>query len=284
MYQKITYYSRISQTLYVPAPSGFTPTSPESSAFLARATNVTLDADKTAYDTMITGLVNDGVWAKLDCLYIFAAVDRTTALLNLISASFACLENGTVNFTAYAGYQGNGAGAADFYLDTQFTPSSDGVAFQVSSQSLGVYILSDIQGAGTASGGAIGTNVLSNTFIIPWAFGPGNASLSNTSISPFTGGISSNGFTIVSNVAGTMTAYNYGTINGINGANGTAGDTAGGLTNVPLYIFALSTPAGSFSRDQMSCAFIGGGLTGGDVTNMKTKINAYMNTYSHAQY
>src|SRR5207344_1340696 len=58
----------------------FDATSSQSSSFLARATNVTSWIDKKNYDNLITGLVADGVWAKLDVLYIFAAPNSATAL------------------------------------------------------------------------------------------------------------------------------------------------------------------------------------------------------------
>src|SRR5215469_5596790 len=116
--------------------SGFTPTSSQSAAFLARATDVVSITDKTNYDTMITGLVTDGVWSKLDALYIFAAVDRTTALLNLVSNTFNCTEHGTINFSAYQGYTGD---SSTFYLDSGFTPNAGGTLFSLNSANLGAY-------------------------------------------------------------------------------------------------------------------------------------------------
>src|SRR3974390_3125511 len=84
-----TAFAQVSQTgAGKGAPGGaFTPSCSQSSNFLARATGVTSNTDKTNYDTMICGLVTDGVWSKLDALYVFAAVDRTTAKLNLVSSS-----------------------------------------------------------------------------------------------------------------------------------------------------------------------------------------------------
>ena len=38
--------------------------------------------------TLIDGLVSDGVWAKLDALYVLAQQNQTDALLNLIGTSY----------------------------------------------------------------------------------------------------------------------------------------------------------------------------------------------------
>src|SRR5258706_16256620 len=73
-------------------------------AFLARTSG--LDATHTnAYINLICGLVSDGIFSKLDALYIFATQDSTTAMLNLISTSFtASTFSGTLTFTTDRGY------------------------------------------------------------------------------------------------------------------------------------------------------------------------------------
>ena len=39
--------------------------------------------------TLIDGLVSDGVWAKLDALYVLAQQNQTDALLNLVGTSYS---------------------------------------------------------------------------------------------------------------------------------------------------------------------------------------------------
>ena len=48
---------------------GITCSSSQGNAFLARLTGSPDNAHKTAYCTLIDGLVTDGVWSKLDALY-----------------------------------------------------------------------------------------------------------------------------------------------------------------------------------------------------------------------
>ena len=68
-------------------------------AFLARTSG--LNATHTnAYTALINGLVSDAIWAKLDVLYLFATQDQTTALLNLVSASFTAVIHGAPPFAA----------------------------------------------------------------------------------------------------------------------------------------------------------------------------------------
>jgi hypothetical protein len=102
-----------------PVSSGFTPTSTESSDFLARTSGLN-DTRKTAYDTLITGLVTDGIFAKQDVIYIFATDSQSNALLNLVSATYNGTATGSPTFTADAGF----TGASGKYVDTNFNPTT----------------------------------------------------------------------------------------------------------------------------------------------------------------
>lgn len=78
----------------------------EATTFIARTSGLD-GTHTTAYTDLICGLVTDGVFTKLDNLYIFATQDSTTSLLNLISTSFNATVNGTPTFTADRGYVGS---------------------------------------------------------------------------------------------------------------------------------------------------------------------------------
>jgi hypothetical protein len=98
--------------------AGFSASCTESSDFIARTSGLS-NTDKQNYDNLICGLVTDTVWADLDVLYVFAAPDETTALLNLKSASFAATKTGSPTFTAYQGFTGLAA-ANNFVLIPTF--------------------------------------------------------------------------------------------------------------------------------------------------------------------
>lgn len=102
------------------APSGFTAWDSggatgcsQATAYLARATGET--AHPADLINLICGLVSDGVWSKLDALYLFAQQTQTDALLNLVSTSYGPLTAPTIPpFTAYQGFGGFIAGTNTF--------------------------------------------------------------------------------------------------------------------------------------------------------------------------
>jgi hypothetical protein len=93
------------------------------SDFLARTSGLSATY-QTAYTNMINGLVSDGVWSKLDVLYVFATADTITAKLNLIQNAYnATAPSGDPTFTAGAGYQN----PTTKYLDSGFNASTAAV-------------------------------------------------------------------------------------------------------------------------------------------------------------
>lgn len=93
----------------------------ESAAFLARTSGLD-STHSNAYIALIDGLVADGIWSKFDALYIFATQDSTTALLNLVSATYNATSNNSPTFNADRGFTGVSGGNP--YIDTGFNPAS----------------------------------------------------------------------------------------------------------------------------------------------------------------
>jgi hypothetical protein len=97
----------------------FSPTCAQSTAFLARTSG--LDTPhKAAYDTLICGLVSDGVYAQQDSLLVFAAQDVTSSLLDLTANAHNATAVNAPTFAANQGYTGNGTSS---YIDTNYNPS-----------------------------------------------------------------------------------------------------------------------------------------------------------------
>lgn len=149
--------------VYVSATGGGTATpGPEATAFLARTSG--LDATHTnAYTVMINGLVADGIWTKLDVLYIFATQDSTTAKLNLVSTSYPAVANGAPTFTADRGYTGT-ENSTSIYIDTGFDPTVGSPRFARDSGHLSLWVLTNAQGTG---GLGYGISSTISTYIIP---------------------------------------------------------------------------------------------------------------------
>jgi hypothetical protein len=102
--------------------------STESAQFFQRVAALPDAARQGLYRNLIDGLVSDGVWAKLDILYIFAAQGIGNAsLINLIgptyTAQYLHLGGGPVTFTEDRGFSNSGAGNLAA-IDTTFNRAS----------------------------------------------------------------------------------------------------------------------------------------------------------------
>ena len=118
--QGLSYFVEVDSSGNSVAPGpGF---SAEALAFFARLATQPTAPRKTQYATLIDALVAGGVWAKLDTLYVFAAVDQATALTNLVQSSYGATATGAPTFTGDQGF----TGAASKYLDTGFNPTTAG--------------------------------------------------------------------------------------------------------------------------------------------------------------
>ena len=119
---------------YAP-PSGFSAWdggapvhSPQALAYLARTVGGNEGGNGTNIANLIDGLVSDGVWAKLDALYVLAQQNQTDAQLNLIGTSYSLVQSPgrlgvqprDVAFTSYVGF-GPFVGVN---LNTGFDPTS----------------------------------------------------------------------------------------------------------------------------------------------------------------
>lgn len=130
-------------------------TSAEAQQFLDRATG--MDAThNTAFTTLIDSLVTNGIWAKLDALYIFATDTSAHALLNVKSTSFVPTLVNAPTFTADRGFTGNGTSS---YVDSNFNPTTSGGQFTQNSACFGAWSLTTATAAGSVvDAGWISTN------------------------------------------------------------------------------------------------------------------------------
>lgn len=260
--------------LFKKTVSTFTPTSPQSSAFLARTSGLSL-AQKQAYDTMITGMVSDGTWTLLDALYIFATNNTTTAALNLVSTSFTITPHGTLTFTAGHGWAGDGSTG---YLDTTFNPSTaPSPKFSPNSASIGVY---DQTSPGSSNSGGMG--ITDGTNLTRFALGGAGASAawieieSSNPISLAVGN-NRNAWVVTRTAQFVQSAYR----NGSSTALGTNAGDSQSNPSLSFYIGAVNTSGSPalFGTDQLSAAFIGGGLTGAQSVLINNRINAFMTAF-----
>lgn len=85
-------------------------------------------ARKNLINQTVVALINAGIWADLDVLYMLAAADSQAARINWKApGTFTCsLVGGGPTFQADRGFTGNGSTQA---LDTGYTPSTQGVKY-----------------------------------------------------------------------------------------------------------------------------------------------------------
>lgn len=92
----------------------------QTDALVARMATQPSDARIQSYDQVFRSLAQINMLAELDCLYLLAAHEEETALLNLIKDQYNLTNNGAT-FTADEGFTGNGSSA---YLSTGFTSAN----------------------------------------------------------------------------------------------------------------------------------------------------------------
>jgi len=265
--------------------SGFTPSCAQSTSFLARASAITSNTDKTNYDNLICGLETDGVGCSntLDVLYILAAPDSATYLLNLCSASFTLTVTGTGTFTASQGWAGNGSTG---FLNTGYDPSAGTFGGTLNSQ-MGVYIRTS-RGA-NANTIAMGANRSAGaSFLYIQPLNGGNIGWSvNGSAAGFPTAANTN-------VQGTWAASRVSSSTNTNlYKNGNATAFAGptnnpntNMMNVSVYIGATNNigTAAQFSTDQIAAAWYGAGTNGTGVAAIQNRINTFMTAYGTNVY
>ena len=100
---------------------------------------------KDLLDTLIKNLKTDGIWAKIDRLWLLAAENTASALVDLkglVSATAV----GPPSFSADDGYTGNGS---SHYINTNFSPSANGVNYTTNAGCFGVWDVSTTPATGT---------------------------------------------------------------------------------------------------------------------------------------
>jgi hypothetical protein len=132
-------------------------------------------ARQQLYANLINGLVADGIWTKLDALVIAAADNPTTALTNLVQASFAPTLVGSTTFTTDRGY--STSNPTSIYLSTNYNPSTAGGNFTQNSAMIAAWNIT----ATTTNGSTLRSTAQSNVFIIPYSGGSTSTNLNATS-------------------------------------------------------------------------------------------------------
>lgn len=142
--------------------------SAEALAYLARTVGGNEGGNGANIATLIDGLVSDGVWAKLDALYVLAQQNRTDAMLNLVGTSYPLTLVGgfqgadprTMSFVAYAGFSGFANGSLDTGFNVAIAPSPH---YTQNNASLGIWSYAVVPEANTQiTTPSLGTHLYDN--------------------------------------------------------------------------------------------------------------------------
>ena len=228
----------------------------------------------TALNTLVAALKTDGIWTKLDALYIMATNgDSDFACYNVKDpTSFNLTKVNSPTFTSLEGFTGNGSTS---YLDTNYTPSTDGVNFLQNNASLFFYNRVGRTGGGSEYDFAAeqGSNQAMLTVHFNDSFRPVIRINSSSAIINGTTGRET-GFQLATKAnSNSLAYYNDGVL-----ANSATIPSNQDRPNLNLFLLARNTGSASlFSTKQMSIAGVGADLTT-EQGDFYTAINAYMTT------
>lgn len=222
---------------------------------------------KTVVNNLITGLKADGTWVKLDRLWLFAAENSQSALIDLVALTEA-LPVG-VTFTLNRGYAGNGSSQ---YIRTLFNAATQGVNWTVSSAHIAAWDNTDrAQGPGVMTGVQ---DDLSVSDLMPFN-GSGIVTRINNGLGSYgtLANSTSKGCFIGQRNAGTETESFY---NGV--SCGTTSDSRNTVVSLPFYVCARSNngDASSYTTDQVSMVSYGGRFIGTQALTYYNRLRAYM--------
>lgn len=225
-------------------------------------------------NNLIVGLKTDGVWLKLDRLWILAAENNFSALTDMVALSLATEVNpqGTLVFTVDKGYfEAN----SDDYVNANVNLSTYGGQFVTNSGHVSAWSNTNVAGLGVLLGISSTSNTANQTTIVPQYS-------DNTAIFRCNDGIPSTGVTVadalghyVANRSDVSATQGY--KNGSNIINPNA--AAGSIPNVNLAILDFNdTVVGPTfgSIQQCSQVSVGANLSATDVTNFYNRLRTYM--------
>jgi hypothetical protein len=249
-------------------PAGFvaanTPPCLQASNYLARTTNGDEGGNGANIIDLICGLVADGVWSKLDTLYLPAQQNDPDARLNLVNGNYSL--TGVATFTAYRGFSALPVAGLDTGFNAALAPSPH---FAQNDASVGVWPYQTVVSGGFEFGNGAGGLVAAQTNIAT-RYSDGNTYIR---VNGFSGGANftspgTNGLYV-----GDRSAFD--TVNSY--VNGVAATPLAVTSVTPTNAnFTLGVAGGLPSGQVVSGAFLGGSLgTAGNLA-IYNRLRTYM--------
>lgn len=240
----------------------------QSSAWIARMSGLG-STEKTAYDGFICGLVSDGIidgsmtgsttgatgcGSVIDIMYPLAIDTAPHALANMCNTSFTATANNSPTFTPDVGYAGNGVNA---YIDSNWTASSDGLAYQLTAAFTAACIsASRTTPANTSIWGAVSGSGSAYNFLTPVGTSPNNFEVNGFAFPTFSNSDALGFYLTTRESVNSLKLYK---------SSSNLSSTGGGVGGVPtrtMLMLAFNDTGGPslFATDTMALFMAGGSI------------------------
>ena len=237
-------------------------------ALFAAMTTSPTDARKIAINNFILALKAGNVWDILDALYVLIAANAQASLINWKNPSLNATNVNAMVFTADNGY----ASSTTKYLNSNFSPSIDGVNYVLNDASVGICLSSS-----TGSPYITGTlSVLGNRAYLKLdnAGAPADQAMNGVNITPL------NAFGITTGMFHNQRNNNTTIEQFANGVSvGTTTSNSNSLCPLAFFIGGLNN-IGSFTNglagQQITMWYAGGKLTAPQALALYTAYQAYL--------
>lgn len=237
-------------------------------------TNVAVAAGSTPIQTLISGLTADGVFAKLDRLWVFAQATEALALVDLVAGATATAVN-SPTFTANSGYTGQDLATVTSYINSGYNPSMGGINYTQNAAHCSFWSVTDI--AAVNGGCQLGSDKGSvhSNMLMTYLDGNVYARVNDNPQSGSQGAPGTRqGFWLI-NRSGASATQLYQNSSLFSSPNGTSDLPP----NANFYILADNN--NDFSADlgtpnQLAMVSMGGNLSSTDVTNFYNRLRTYM--------
>lgn len=223
-------------------------------------------------NNLVLGLKADGLFTKLDVLFLFAAENSVQAIIDIITPHGASPINSPI-FTVNRGFTFD---ASTNYINTVVNPSDPGSVFSANSAHVSAYVEAVNPTATGILECMIGAKFQNSETNLQGQSNVSNVSYTvNNIITPVTvtGVLSAGMFIATRTVSTTEVLYKNGSQID---SSVIASDNA--VPSNSFFVGAINSggTALGFSPNQIAAVSIGGGLSPTDAANLTTRINTYM--------
>lgn len=242
---------------------------PDAVAFFARMATDPGATRKGLYNDLFlalkTGAVSGAnIYAKLDAVWLIAAHEQSTAILNLKGTSYTLTASGGMgagDFTTDRGFLGDGVAK---WLDTGIADNAGGINWSQNSATFGAWVNQD-NGSTTSAMGSVGS---SNLRVLPNAGGSATVRLHKSTNLSVGGQVNRLGFVAANRSSGTA--------NELYRAGASIGTSATASTATAVTNLSILRATSTYANDRVGAAMVGGSLTANEHLDLYNALNAYL--------